>query len=240
MNSKRRTILIVDDESYIREFLGQILSESFRVVFAQNGYEALSQVLAEKPDAMILDMSMPGPSGLETCQTIRLHPDFQTMPILFVTAANEPQSRIRAFKAGGDDYISKPFLPEELMARLVRKLESVDKPKTEPKPSLALGDINLQLDSLTVQIQGRRQELASIEFKILSLLLRRQNELISRHDLNTMIWGSNPPSERALDPHITSLRKKLRSSQCELKTLYGKGYCLVLRPSKLARTALSF
>lgn len=225
----RQTVLIVDDESYIREFIAQILSESFRIIFARNGDEATEMARSVKPGIIVLDILMPGQDGIETCRAIRQHPETKDIPVLMLTAVNEPEQRVRAFKAGADDYLAKPFLPEELFARINRKLERVSTPKVANGNSLTLGNLKLEFDNLSLEIDGACHELGPVEFKILNLLIKRRGDLVSRQELNDYIWGHALPSERALDPHITSLRKKLRTSQGELKTVYGKGYSIILK-----------
>jgi DNA-binding response OmpR family regulator len=228
---KRPTILIVDDESYIREFLAQILSEHFQIAFAKSGTEALEMARAVRPAIVVLDVLMPGQNGIETCKKLREQRESECIPIIMLTAVNEPEQRIKAFNAGADDYLSKPFLPEELIARINRKLEKppVRQVETKEAVEICLGNLKLQFDDLSIEIDGVKRELGQVEYKILNFLLKKRGELVSRQELNDYVWGHELPSERALDPHITSLRKKLEKSQGELKTVYGKGYSIILK-----------
>jgi len=227
---KRPTVLIVDDESYIREFLAQILSEHFRIAFAKDGKEALEMAKTVKPAIIVLDVLMPGQNGIETCKKLREQRESEEIPVIMLTAVNEPEQRIKAFNAGADDYLAKPFLPEELIARINRKLE---KPPVRQLPSketeFRLGNLKLQFDDLSLEVDGVKCELGQVENKILNFLLKKRGELVSRQELNDYIWGHELPSDRALDPHITALRKKLQKSHGELKTVYGKGYSIILK-----------
>ncbi|MGE3756555.1 MAG: response regulator transcription factor [Pseudobdellovibrionaceae bacterium] len=227
---KRPTVLIVDDESYIREFLAQILSEHFRIAFAKDGKEALEMAKTVKPAIIVLDVLMPGQNGIETCKKLREQRESEQIPIIMLTAVNEPEQRIKAFNAGADDYLAKPFLPEELIARINRKLEKA--PVRQPpskETEFRLGNLKLQFDDLSLEVDGVKCELGQVEYKILNFLLKKRGELVSRQELNDYIWGHELPSDRALDPHITALRKKLQKSHGELKTVYGKGYSIILK-----------
>ncbi len=227
---KRSTVLIVDDESYIREFLAQILSEHFRIAFAKNGTEAVETAKSIQPDIIVLDVLMPGQNGIETCKILREQKESASIPIIMLTAVNEPEQRIKAFNAGADDYLAKPFLPEELVARIRRKLEKPPVRQAATKDiGFCLGNLKLQFDDLCLEVDGVKCELGQVEYKILNFLLKRRGELVSRADINNYVWGKDLPSDRALDPHITSLRKKLQGSHGELKTVYGKGYSIILK-----------
>ncbi|OYZ18378.1 MAG: hypothetical protein B7Y39_13730 [Bdellovibrio sp. 28-41-41] len=227
---KRPTVLIVDDESYIREFLAQILSEHFRIAFAKDGKEAIEIAKSAKPAVIVLDVLMPGQNGIETCKKLREQRESEGIPVILLTAVNEPEQRIKAFNAGADDYLAKPFLPEELIARINRKLEKT--PARQPvskENEFRLGNLKLQFDDLSIEVDGVKCELGQVEYKILNFLLKKRGELVSRQELNDYVWGDELPSDRALDPHITALRKKLQKSHGELKTVYGKGYSIILK-----------
>ncbi len=227
---KRPTVLIVDDESYIREFLAQILSKHFRIAFAKDGKEALEMAKTVKPAIIVLDVLMPGQNGIETCKKLREQRESEEIPVIMLTAVNEPEQRIKAFNAGADDYLAKPFLPEELIARINRKLEKAALRQSPSKETeFRLGNLKLQFDDLSLEVDGVKCELGQVEYKILNFLLRKRGELVSRQELNDYIWGHELPSDRALDPHITALRKKLQKSHGELKTVYGKGYSIILK-----------
>ncbi|MEK6773024.1 MAG: response regulator, partial [Bdellovibrionota bacterium] len=148
---KRNSILIVDDESYIREFLAQVLSEHFKVRFAKNSEEAVSEVNTTQPDLILLDVLMPGVNGIETCKLIRMQPESKNIPVIMLTALGDIEQKVKAFQAGADDYLAKPFLPEELIARILRKLESKSDQKiSKSETQVQLGNLKLKLDSLSL------------------------------------------------------------------------------------------
>ena len=230
---KRPIVLIVDDDSYIRELLAQILSENFKIALAKDGDEVLEDARLIKPALIILDMIMPGKNGIEVCKILREQPELKETPIIMMTAIDDSEQRINAFNAGIDDYIVKPFLVEELVARINRKLERTSAKRAIFGDSeVRFGNLKLQFNDLSVEIDGTRCELGQVEYKILNVLLKKSGELVSRQELNDSIWGQELPSDRALDPHITSLRKKIQKSQGELKTVYGKGYSIILKNSE--------
>lgn len=231
---KRDTVLIVDDESYIREFLAQILSEHYQVSFAKNGVEALEIARATMPSIVILDMIMPGLGGIEVCRLMRKHHETSEMPIIMLSALNDPEQRIEAFKSGADDFMSKPFSPEELIARINSKLAKARLAwSPQAQTTSTYGDILLRTDDLSLEVDGVKLGLGQVEYKILSLLLKKRGALVTRDELNSHIWGVDLPSDRALDPHITSLRKKLQNSKGELMTVYGKGYSIIIKDLEL-------
>lgn len=222
-------ILIVDDEQDIREFLAQILSQNYQVIFAKNGEEAVEIAKVQLPSIILLDIIMPIKTGIEACKELRACPKTINIPILFLSALNSSDKRTDAFLAGADDYINKPFVPDELLARIESKLRRSAERNTQEKDSVEYGDLIVNYQQLKVIHDTKDLELGQTEFKILSCLIKRKGELVTRDELNNFIWQDEIPSDRALDPHITTLRKKLKDSLCELKTVYGQGYGLVLK-----------
>lgn len=224
-------VLIVDDDSFVREFVGQVLSEKYTILFARNGDEAIEVAKAEQPGVIVLDIVMPGKNGIDTCFALRAAPETKNIPVLMLTALNEPEQRISAFSSGADDYMAKPFLPEELIARVEAKLRRSRDSSQNVSHQLQVGDLKIDFEELKVEIGGNPTDIGQIEFKILNCLIKNRGQLVERDTLNHFVWGNDIPSERALDPHITSLRKKLKESSGELKTVYGRGYSLVIRGS---------
>lgn len=222
-------ILIVDDEPEIREFLAQILSQNYQIIFAKNGQEAIDIAQEQQPALILLDIIMPVKTGIEACAELRSNPKTSNIPILFLSALNSTEKRTDAFLAGGDDYINKPFFPDELLARIESKLRRTFERSSQTSDAIKYGDLTVDFQHLKVINDSKDLELGQTEFKILSYLIKKQGDLVTREELNNFIWEDEIPSDRALDPHITTLRKKLKDSQCELKTVYGQGYGLVLK-----------
>lgn len=225
----KRKILVVDDEPSIREFLAQILSADYQIILAKSGTEAVEKAQSQKPSLILLDILMPGMTGVEVCKHLRNDSNTKLIPIIMLTALNEPEQRTQAFLAGADDYISKPFKPDELLARIKSKVRRLDEAPSSLSALLKFGDLELDLQEAKVEIAGNPLDIGHIELKILKCLLSHRGQLVERNILNQYVWGDEAPSYRALDPHITTLRKKLRASRGELKTVYGRGYSLVMK-----------
>lgn len=230
---EKEKVLIVDDEAEIREFLGEVLSSTYQTIFARNGIEALELVAEKKPAAVILDMAMPGPSGLDVVRTLRQNPETEMIPVLMLTASDDTNNRISCYSSGADDFIAKPFHPTELLSRVASKINRIRKRAPTESHRYQLGGLNMDLITHKVEIKGTEANLGFIEFKILHCLMKNQGQMVDRQILNEFVWGNELPSERAMDPHITSLRKKIADSNIELKTIYGKGYSLHLKSEPL-------
>ena len=226
---QKHKILIVDDEPSIREFLAQILSEHYQILFAKNGTEAFEIAKNKKPTIILLDIIMPGKNGIETCREIRNDPTTKSIPVIMLTALNDSNQRTQAFLSGADDYITKPFNPDELIARVESKIRRQKEVAPQVTGRVQFGDLTLNFEELKAEINGKTVEISQTEFKILSCLIKNQGQLVQREVLHDSVWGEESPSDRALDPHITTLRKKLKNSRSELKTVYGQGYSLILK-----------
>ncbi|MGE0528808.1 MAG: response regulator transcription factor [Bdellovibrionales bacterium] len=224
-------ILIVDDEAQIRGYLTEVLSCSFRVLQAGSAVEAYALLENESPDLILTDILMPGESGIAFCQELRTRLARPSVPIVMLSALDEPETRIKSFEAGADDYIAKPFRPDELCARLsarLRRMRAVAS-KAEITNKIEVGNLSLDLARFEAKIGNERLQIGPVEFRILSLLARHLGELRSRDEIGSFVWGDKKPASRALDPHINALRKKLAQSELELRTVYGAGYALRLK-----------
>jgi two-component system, OmpR family, alkaline phosphatase synthesis response regulator PhoP len=227
--SEKEKVLIIDDESYIREFVGQILSEHYKIFFASSGAEGIEIAKREKPSAIVLDVLMPLQNGIETCSILRKTESTSAIPVLMLTAANQVEMRIEAFDSGADDFISKPFLPNELLSRVRSKIKRSKEENKSSGKALKVSAFKVNFDEMRVFYKDQLLDLGLIEFKIFNCLLSSHGQIVDRQPLNQFVWGSEVPSERALDPHITSLRKKMKVTNAELKTVYGRGYSLVFK-----------
>ncbi|MGD2059167.1 MAG: response regulator transcription factor [Anaerolineales bacterium] len=220
-----KTILVVDDEkrlvSVVEAYLEQ---EGYRVVKAYNGREALHVARAEKPDLIILDVMMPEMDGLEFMHHHRKEND---TPIILLTAKVESDDRVIGLELGADDYVTKPFRPRELLARIKAVLRRVG--ETMPVAGkLRSGDITLDRDEHTVQLSGEYVDLTPSEFDILSALMSVPGRVFSRLELLDRIQGTAYEGyERTVDVHIKNLRSKIEVDSREpqyIQTVYGVGY----------------
>ncbi len=224
---KKKKILVVDDEICILEMMEEILNLQYEVKCVRSGHEAIELVKTEKPDAIVLDCFMPGLNGIETCQRLREDPANNSIAILMLTGLDDSEQRTKAFKCGADDYIPKPFSFEELLARIASKIRRSEESKPQILEKLQFEDLKLDFQELRAEVAGEPIDVGHIEFKILNILMKNHGQVVERDLLHSFVWGGETPSERALDPHITTLRRKLKKSRGELRTIYGRGYALV-------------
>lgn len=222
-----QTILIVDDEkrlvSLVQSYLTQ---EGYRVVTAYNGKDALPVALKEKPDLIILDIMMPEMNGYEF---MRHHRSTSDTPIIMLTAKVEDEDKIIGLELGADDYVTKPFKPRELMARVRNVLRRAGKTEATAK-TLQVLDIMVNRESREVKIADRFADLTPSEFDILTALMSAPGRVYSRLDLLDIIQGVRYEGyERTIDTHIKNLRAKIEEDPRKpqyIETIYGVGYRL--------------
>jgi two-component system, OmpR family, KDP operon response regulator KdpE len=200
------TILVVDDEPQIRRVLRSTLSSNgYEVIEAKSGQEAVEMVVAERPDLILLDVNMPGMSGLETCSKMRLSFDG---PIIMVTVRNAERDKIAALDAGADDFVVKPFAIGELLARIRAALRRST--SEEPLPGIELPDLSIDFETRTVNVRGVRVHLAPKEFEVLRFLVVHQGKPVTHKRLLQTVWGPDHGGEtESLRVVISQLRKKI-------------------------------
>jgi DNA-binding response OmpR family regulator len=222
-----QTILVIDDEkrlvSLVQSYLQQ---EGYHVVTAYNGKEALPVAQKEKPDLIILDIMMPEMNGYDFMRAHRTESD---TPIIMLTAKVEDDDKIIGLELGADDYVTKPFKPRELMARVRNVLRRAG--KNEPKgKTLKVADISLDRDSREVLVGDRAVDLTPSEFDLLAALMSAPGKVFSRLDLLDVIQGVRYEGyERTIDTHIKNLRAKVEADPRKpryIETMYGVGYRL--------------
>ena len=230
--SEDAVILVVDDDTRLRNLLSRYLAETgFRVTTAQDAAEARDQLRFLQPDLVVLDVMMPGETGLELTEFLRR--EQSDTPILLLTARGAPEDRIAGFEAGADDYLPKPFVPKELLLRIRAMLRRV----VLPPPAVGVPTGPVQLGKLTFDT-GRGElrgaagplRLTGGEAALLTALARRPNEILSREDIAETL-GMDEAGERAIDVQVTRLRRKIETDPREprfLHTVRGRGY--VLKP----------
>ncbi len=219
-------ILIVDDEPQIRLLLGEFLSDLYETEFASNGNEAVKRSLDLMPDLILMDVMMPDLDGISAVQKIREHELTRHIPILMVTAANTTRQRIAAFDFGADDFISKPFEIEELLARIRSKLSRVRQIQEPAVPELGFANLVMDTRAREVRLDGVLLDLGPVEYGILEILLRRPGAVVSRKEIMERVWEDGRKNDRLIDAHLSTLRKKLGTWDADLQTVYGEGYRL--------------
>jgi len=221
-------ILIVEDESALSTLLSYNLEkEGFAVTIAADGEQAVQALAENPPDLVLLDWMLPHLSGIEICRRIRRDPATSGLPVIMLTARGEEADRIRGLETGADDYVTKPFSPAELVAR-VRALLRRARP-TAGADELAAGDIVMDLAAYRVRIAGADVELGPTEFRLLRHFMEHPGRVYSRDQILDAVWGRDINVEdRTVDVHIGRLRKALRAvaGRDPIRTVRGAGYSL--------------
>ncbi len=227
MITTAKKILVVDDEPQIVKVVQAYLEKAgYHVISAANGYTALSTFTKERPDFVILDLNLPGIDGVEVCRTLRRTSD---VPILMLTARVEETDRLIGLEIGADDYVTKPFSPREVVAR-VRTILRRAAPNPSRENVLQTGDLVIDLEAHTVTAASRQVELTPTEFEILVVLARQPKRVFSRLQIMESAQGSAFEGyERTIDAHIKNIRLKLEpdpKNPTYIQTVFGVGYKL--------------
>jgi two-component system KDP operon response regulator KdpE len=216
-------ILVCDDEMQIRRALRVVLKDAgFEVTETADAQEALDAVSVRPPDAAIIDLLLPDGDGIEVCRSIR---SWSEMPILVLSAVGEEDQKVRALEAGADDYVTKPFGPRELVARLKAALRRTGDDADEP--AVTAGDLRIDLAAHTVRRNGEEVHLTPIEFRLLSTLARNRGRLMTHRALLKEVWGPGWEDDtQTLRTHIANLRRKIEPSEGprHIRTDPGIGY----------------
>jgi two-component system response regulator MprA len=215
-------ILVVDDEPSVRDALDRALRlDGYKVKLAPDGRAALEALADDPPDAVVLDVLMPAPDGLEVCRRLRAAGD--RTPVLLLTARDAVPDRVKGLDAGADDYLVKPFALEELSARLRALLRRTGTPQAE---TLRYHDLRLDTGGHTVERSGRQIELTRTEFLLLELLLRHPRQVLTRGQIFERVWGYDfGLSSNSLEVYVGYLRRKLGEPRL-IQTVRGVGYVL--------------
>ncbi|MEM9638899.1 MAG: response regulator transcription factor [Pseudomonadota bacterium] len=219
-----KRILVVDDDPSIRDVTGFAVEKAgYAVVFADNGLTALEMFRQARPDLIVLDIGLPEKDGLDVCRTIRKGSD---VPILFLTARDDEIDRIVGLEIGGDDYLTKPFSPRELVARIKAILKRTAPLPAQQDQNLVHGDLQIDPERHACRFAGVAISLTASEFTLLTVLLARPDRVMSRASLIDALYGHNiHVSDRTIDSHIRNIRAKLSGAGCEdgIVTVHGVG-----------------
>lgn len=223
-----RKVLIVDDEPDIIELVTyNFAREGFAVKGFKSAAQALESMRRDVPDLLILDIMMPGESGMDFCRRIRGHERFKSIPVIFLTARGEEIDRILGLEIGADDYVTKPFSPRELLARAKAVLRRQTRDET-PNARLVEGSLIIDSSTQEVFVAGRPALLSALEFKLLHFLASKPRHVFSREQLLDRIWGLDcNVTARTVDVHIRRLREKIEAHPEEpelIQTVRGFGY----------------
>ncbi len=224
------SLLVVDDDPHLREVVTFALSQAgFSVEQATNGREALARIHRAVPELIVLDIMMPEMDGLELCREVRRT---HTCPIVFLSSRDDEVDRILGLELGGDDYITKPFSPRELVARVkavLRRARAVAAPPATPSPVLQRGPLRLDVDLWRAWWGEREVVLTVTEFHLLTALLRAPGKAFTRDELMTRVYDDGVVSDRTIDSHVRHIRRKFADAGGDvIQTVHGLGYRLAL------------
>ncbi|MDD5306250.1 MAG: response regulator transcription factor [Deltaproteobacteria bacterium] len=219
-------ILVVDDEEDLLTLVRyNLVKELFRVTTAATGEEALARARADAPDLVILDLMLPGMDGLDVCRAMKADPATARIPIVMLTARGEDADVVAGLTLGADDYVTKPFSPRVLVARVravLRRREAAAIPEGE---LIEVGELTVSPGRREASVQGRKVELTATEFKLLLLLARRRGWVFTRAQIIGAVKGDDAAvTERAVDVQVVGLRRKLGGAGKLVETVRGIGY----------------
>ncbi|MFP4640016.1 MAG: phosphate regulon transcriptional regulator PhoB [Guyparkeria sp.] len=222
----QKTILIVEDEKPIREMVAFALGRAgYELVEAGDIVEAYERIAEKLPDLVLLDWMLPGASGIEFARRLKRDELTRDVPIVMLTARGEEEDKVSGLEAGADDYVTKPFSPRELLARIKAVLRRTS-PETE-SPVLDIAGLKLDQESYRVTAADEPVEMGPTEFRLLAFFMRHPDRVFSRTQLLDRVWGQNAYVEdRTVDVHILRLRKALAPSGYDglIQTVRGVGY----------------
>ncbi len=229
MSEPKPTILVIDDEPQMRKLVRlTVSSQGYRVVEAATGAEGLQQASAHTPDLVLLDLGLPDMDGLIVAKRLR---EWSTAPILVLSARGQEDSKVAALDGGADDYLTKPFGAEELMARIRVALRHAARAREAPRTIVTIGaDISVDLSRRVVTVRGAEVHLTPIEYKLLAALLQNAGGVVTHRQLLQQVWGpGNVDQMQYLRVYMTNLRRKLEETPARpryLITEAGVGYRL--------------
>jgi DNA-binding response OmpR family regulator len=214
------TVLLVEDEPSVGELVrGYLARDGYQVLWVRSGEDALVELGRHTIRMVLLDIGLPGMDGLDVCRAVRAR---SQVPILMLTARDEEPDRIVGLEVGADDYLSKPFSPRELVARMKAVLRRAE--PQAPQQVLGLGDVVVNREAHEVTVAGEPVELTAKEFELLAYFLANAGMLLSRDQLLDRVWGVEyPGGTRTVDVHVAQLRRKLGRPSL-IRTLRGAGY----------------
>jgi two-component system phosphate regulon response regulator PhoB len=231
-------VLVVDDEPDITGLVAYHLAKAgYRVITAANGTQALKSVREERPDLVVLDLMLPGLSGYDVLADLRRQEATRDVGVIVLTARKDERDRIKGLTLGADDYLAKPFSPQELVLRVSAVLRRLAAPPSGSSGRLAAGPIALDESAHRVTLDGDEVELTATEFKLLRTLLARPGRVQGRTQLLETVWQAQPDIQtRTVDMHVQRLRAKLGKAGDWIETVRGVGYRLRQPPGRRKRS----
>jgi DNA-binding response OmpR family regulator len=215
-----RVLVVEDDERLGRQVADTLAEAGYEPVWIRDG-RSVAREQVEGASLIVLDLMLPGEHGLDLLKRLRKESD---VPVLVLSARNETADKVRALKLGADDYVTKPFWPDELLARIAARLR---RPVMQRTSAVRVGELTVDLDQRRVAVAGETVDLTRVEFDLLAALARRQGSAVSRAWLAEHVLDpEREGGERTLDVHMSRLRKKLGAAAAAIATVWGVGYRL--------------
>src|SRR3989338_3344013 len=226
---RKQKILVVDDEKDLSALVSlHMKMAGFEVLTANNGEKALDLSREEKPDLIILDLMLPKIDGWQVCEQLRQNAATKDIPVIMLTARTQIEDKLKGFEAGADDYVTKPFSPRELVARVKRVLARAEAEPSLPKRYIK-GKVEIDLEGFKVKVAGKEEVLTEKEKAILKALVSRPGELLTHEQILDSVWGDDIVEYGNNDVHIHHLREKIEKDPDNpqiIKTIKGEGYRL--------------
>ncbi len=219
-------ILVADDDAHIRELVSLYLKRAgFSVETASDGAEAILKATSLSPALLVLDVMMPGQDGIQVCQALRRRSD---IPIIMLTARSGDLDKVAGLRIGADDYVTKPFNPDELVARVEAILRRARPTGSPAQDHLSLGPLEIDPGARTAAVDGTPLNLTPKEFDLLATFARFPGTALDREHLLDLVWGTSFYAIRTVDVHVARVREKLKGSPIRIETVWGTGYRMSL------------
>lgn len=216
-------ILVIEDDVLLAEVVrDELTRHGYQVTVAHDGARGLGEFAKREPELILLDLILPDRNGFSILSDIRAT---SGVPVIILTSRDLGEDKVTGLDLGADDYVTKPFRPDELLARVRARLRRPQS-RNEPAGTRTFGDVVVDLGARTVEVGGRPAHLTPTEFKLLEFLLRRQGKAVKREQLITALLGGEDASEQALQTHMSRLRRKLGDFGSRIRTVWGVGYRL--------------
>ncbi len=222
----KKKLLLLDDDPRVCDILSQGLSQEFEVMTTDDCDIAYRVAVKNPPDILLLDIQLKAGNGIDLCEKFRSNPLTKKIPILIFTGHGSTDNMLKSYDVGADDYLEKPIDLVVIRKRLHSRLKRVQDLCND---GLAFGNLKLFEERLEIELDGKTHKLSNIEFDLLRIFLTNPNKNISREEILKTLWSDIQVTERTVDVHISSLRRKLKDFNHNIKALYGSGY--ILKPS---------
>jgi two-component system alkaline phosphatase synthesis response regulator PhoP len=224
--SKEKILIVEDEKDIVKMLEYNLQKEGFRTLSARDGEDALDMAMREHPDLVLLDLMLPGMDGLEVCKELKKEAKTDSIPIIMLTAKSQESDKVIGLELGADDYITKPFSPRELIARIKAVLRRINEKEKLPQV-FRVGDLTVDFSKIVVMVKDKPVAVTAKEFELLKTLLKAKGRVLSRDYLLDTIWGFDHAMEiqtRTVDVHIRTLRKKLKNESKRILTVKNYGY----------------